>query len=286
MEIIVGKYSGMCAGVKNALKQANDILVENSDVYCLGEFVHNGQVVLGLENKGMTTTEDITRVPNYSNVIFRTHGVSKTIYERADRKGLKVFDLTCPNVKAVQEKIIKEQKRSFIIVIGKGDHPEVSSYKSFAGDASYIVDDEDEIYDALEEFKKSGRSLVYVVSQTTFSSSKFDELAQMIRDAFKEDAQAVMIDKTICRATENRQEECSEIAEKVDVMVIIGGKNSSNTNKLFDIASSKCKKVFFAQTKKDLRKLDFEGVDRVGIMAGASTPDEDVNEIVEFLEKI
>ena len=151
---------------------------------------------------------------------------------------------------------------------------------------SYIVDDEDEIYDALEEFKKTGRSLVYVVSQTTFNSDKFDKLAEMVREAFSSEAQAVMIDKTICRATENRQEECNEIAQKVDAMVIIGGKNSSNTTKLYEIASLRCSKVFFAQTKKDLRKLDFEGVERVGIMAGASTPDEDVQEIVEFLEKI
>ena len=143
MEIIVGKYSGMCAGVKNALKQANDILDNNQNVYCLGEFVHNGQVVLKLENKGMSTTEDITKIPNYSNVIFRTHGVNKAIYERAERKGLKVFDLTCPNVKSVQDKIIKEQKRSFIIIIGKSEHPEVISYKSFAGDMYYVVDDED-----------------------------------------------------------------------------------------------------------------------------------------------
>ena len=286
MEVIIGKYSGMCAGVKNALKQANEILDNNNDVYCLGEFVHNGQVVLNLENKGMSTVEDITKVPNYSNVIFRTHGVAKQIYERAERKGLKVFDLTCPNVKLVQDKIIKENKRSFIIIIGKNGHPEVASYKSFAGEQSYVVDDDDELYDALEEFKKSGKSLVYVVGQTTFSSNKFDSLAEKLRDVFKDDAQAVMVDKTICRATENRQEECDQISQKVDVMVIIGGKNSSNTNKLFEIASKNCSKVFFAQTKKDLRKLDFEGITRVGIMAGASTPQEDVDEIVEFLEKI
>ncbi len=286
MEIIVGKYSGMCAGVQNALKQAEQILSENEDVFCLGEFVHNSQVVLRLENKGMTTIEDIARVPNYSNIIFRTHGVSKQMYERAERKGLKVFDLTCPNVKAVQDKIIKEQKRSFVVIIGKSDHPEVVSYKSFAGSNSYIVDAEDEIYDVVEEFKKSGRDFVYVVSQTTFNSEKFDELASQLREELKDVAQAVMVDKTICRATENRQEECKEMSSKVDSMVIIGGKNSSNTAKLYDIASKNCKKVFLAQTKKDLRKLDFEGLERVGIMAGASTPDEDVQEIKEFLEKI
>jgi 4-hydroxy-3-methylbut-2-enyl diphosphate reductase len=286
LEVIIGNNSGMCAGVKNALKQAEIILSENENVFCLGEFVHNSQVVLRLENKGMTTIEDISKVPNYSNIIFRTHGVTKQIYERAERKGLKVFDLTCPNVKAVQEKIIKEQRRSFVVIIGKSDHPEVTSYKSFAGSNSYIVDDEDEIYDVVEEFKKSGKAFVYVVSQTTFSSDRFDELAGQIREELKDVAQAVMVDKTICRATENRQEETKEMSSKLDYMVIIGGKNSSNTNKLYDIASKNCKNVFLAQTKKDLRKLDFEGAKIVGIMAGASTPDEDVQEIKEFLEKI
>ena len=276
----------MCQGVKNALKQAYQVLEENENVYCLGEFVHNSQVVLKLENKGMATIDDITKVPNYSNIIFRTHGVSKQIYERAERKGLKVFDLTCPNVKSVQDKIIKEQKRSFIVIIGKSDHPEIVSYKSFAGENSLVVDAEDEIDDVIEEFKKSGKSLVYIVSQTTFNSERFDELAGELREELKDIAQAVMVDKTICRATENRQEECKQIASMVGAMVIIGGKNSSNTNKLYDIASNACKKVFFAQTKKDLRKLDFEGIERVGIMAGASTPDEDVEEIKEFLEKI
>ena len=139
---------------------------------------------------------------------------------------------------------------------------------------------------ARELIKKSGKAFVYVVSQTTFSSDRFDELAGQIREELKDVAQAVMVDKTICRATENRQEETKEMSSKLDYMVIIGGKNSSNTNKLYDIASKNCKNVFLAQTKKDLRKLDFEGAKIVGIMAGASTPDEDVQEIKEFLEKI
>ncbi len=286
MEIVIGKYSGMCAGVKNALNKAKEILNENKDVYCLGEFVHNSQVVLSLENMGMSTIEDISTVPNYSKVIFRTHGVSKEIYERAERKGLEIFDLTCPNVRVVQDKIEKEKSRSFIIIIGKQEHPEVIAERSFAGPKSYVVDDEDEIFDALEEFKKSGLTLCYVVAQTTFSSKKFDDLAEKIREEFKDNAQAVMVDKTICRATENRQKETSEIAEHVEAMVIIGGKNSSNTQKLAEVAKQKCSKVFSATTKKDLRKLDFEGLSRVGIMAGASTPDEDVEEIKAFLEKI
>lgn len=284
MEVFVGKYAGMCEGVSYAVERAKKIVEENDKVYCLGELVHNRQVIDELEKKGMITVDDIKEIPNYSKVIFRTHGEAREMYERAFRKGLEVFDLTCGNVHAIHTKVDKEKKKSFIIIIGNSNHPEIIATKGFAGENSYVIDDEDEILDAYMEYEKSGKSYVYVIGQTTFSSKKFDELSDKIRENFAKTV--VMVDKTVCVATERRQRETAEISEKVDSMVIIGGKNSSNTLKLVDIAKEKCEKVYFVQTKKDLRKMDFVNDSRIGIMAGASTPKNVIEEIVNFLKRI
>lgn len=284
MELIVGKYAGMCEGVSYAVQRAKEIVKENDKVYCLGELVHNRQVVDELEKDGMITVQDIAEIPNYSKVIFRTHGVPKEIYERAYRKGLEVYDLTCGNVQAIHMKVDKEKKKSFIIIVGNANHPEVIGIKGFAGENSYVIDDADEILDAYMEYEKTKMGYVYVVGQTTFSSKKFDTLTDELRENFAETI--VMVDKTICSATDKRQDETRDISKKVNSMVIIGGKNSSNTQKLVEIAKENCEKVYFAQTRKDLRKMDFVNEEKVGIMAGASTPKEVVDDIIDFFNKI
>lgn len=284
MELIVGKYAGMCEGVSYAVRRAQEIVKENDKVYCLGELVHNRQVVDELEKNGMITVQDIAEIPNYSKVIFRTHGVLKEIYERAYRKGLEVYDLTCGNVQAIHVKVDKEKKKSFIIIVGNANHPEVIGIKGFAGENSYVIDDADEILDAYMEYEKTKMGYVYVVGQTTFSSKKFDALTDELRENFAETI--VMVDKTICSATDKRQDETRDISKKVNSMVIIGGKNSSNTQKLVEIAKENCEKVYFAQTRKDLRKMDFVNEEKVGIMAGASTPKEVVDDIIDFFNKI
>ena len=284
MEIIVGKLSGMCEGVNLAVQKAKEIVNNNEKVYCLGELVHNRQVVDALEKSGMITVNDIKDIPNYSKVIFRAHGEPKEIYERAFRKGLDVYDLTCSKVQTIHEKVEKEKKKSFIIIVGNENHPEDIGTEGFEGENYYVIDDADEILDAYMEYEKTKMGYVYVVAQTTFSSKKFDMLADELRKVFKKTI--VMVDKTICRATEKRQEEAGEISKEVNSMVIIGGKNSANTQKLVEISKENCENVYFIQTKKDLRKMDFEGVEKVGIMAGASTPPEVVEEVIEFLNKI
>ena len=284
MELVIGKYAGMCEGVSYSVQRAKAIVKENEKVYCLGELVHNRQVVEDLEKDGMITVNDIKEIPNDSKVIFRTHGEPKEIYDRAYRKGLEVYDLTCGNVQAIHIKVEKEKKKSFIIIIGNANHPEVIGIKGFAGENSYVIDDEDEILDAYMEYEKTKLGYVYVVGQTTFSSKKFDKLSDEIRENFAETI--VMVDKTICSATDKRQDEVREIASKVDSMVIIGGKNSSNTQKLVEISKTLCLKVFFIQTRKDLKKMDFVNDERVGIMAGASTPKEAVDDVIDFFQKI
>lgn len=284
MELIVGKYAGMCEGVNYAVKKAKEIVKENKKIYCLGELVHNSQVISELEKDGMITVQDIEEIPNDSKVIFRTHGVPKEIYEKANKKGLEIYDLTCGNVRAIHMKVEKEKIKSFIIIVGNASHPEVIGIKGFAGANSYVIEDADEILDAYIEYEKTKMEYVYVVGQTTFSSKKFDTIANELKENFAETI--VIVDKTICSATDKRQDETREISKKVTSTVIIGGKNSSNTQKLLEIAKENCKKVYFAQTQKDLKEIDFANEEKVGIMAGASTPKEVVDDIIEFFNKI
>ena len=274
----------MCEGVNYAVKKAKEIVKENKKIYCLGELVHNSQVISELEKDGMITVQDIEEIPNDSKVIFRTHGVPKEIYEKANKKGLEIYDLTCGNVRAIHMKVEKEKRKSFIIIVGNASHPEVIGIKGFAGANSYVIEDADEILDAYIEYEKTKMEYVYVVGQTTFSSKKFDTIANELKENFAETI--VIVDKTICSATDKRQDETREISKKVTSTVIIGGKNSSNTQKLLEIAKENCKKVYFAQTQKDLKEIDFANEEKVGIMAGASTPKEVVDDIIEFFNKI
>ncbi len=282
MEIIVGQTSGFCFGVENAVSGAQKVLNDNGSVYCLGELIHNEQVVKSLEDCGMITVDNLNDVPDGEKVIFRAHGEAKNVYELAQQRNLKVFDFTCPKVKAIHIKVEREKEKSFIIIIGKKNHPEIIGTKGFAGENGYVIEDEDDILDAYMEYEKTNLGRVYVFSQTTFSSSKFDKIVEEIQLNFYE--ADVFVDKTICDSTENRQQETREISKKVNKMIIIGGKNSSNTKELAKVAEENCKQIFFVQTIADLKDIEFSKNDKIGIMAGASTPQKNVEQIVDFLK--
>ncbi len=283
MEIVIGKTAGFCAGVNYAVKMAEEN-IKNEKIYCLGELVHNGQVINKLEKKGMITVDDIEKVPNNSKVIFRAHGEPEIIYKKAKEKGLEIIDLTCGRVKLIHDKVQKEKDKSFIIIVGKAKHPEVIGIKGFAGENSYIIENEDDILDAYMKYEKNKTGRVFVVSQTTFSSEKFDKLRKEIETNFIE--ADVIVDKTICDATEKRQKETREIAKDFHTMIIIGGKNSSNTRELVNVAKEECENVYSIETAEELKKIDFSNIDKVGIMAGASTPKESITEIEEFLKGV
>ena len=186
MEIIVGKLSGFCPGVKNTIKKAEIALKEKKEVYCLGEIIHNGQVIKSLENKGMITVNNIEDIPNGENVIFRAHGEPEISYEKAEKKNLKIMDLTCGNVKIIHDKVKEKKENYFIIILGNKKHPEVIGTKGFSGKNSYVIESEDDILDAYIECEKSNLRQVYIVSQTTFGDKEFDELALEIEKNFVE----------------------------------------------------------------------------------------------------
>lgn len=284
MEVIVGKLAGFCAGVHRAVENSNKVVEENGKVYCLGELVHNREVVNELESKGMVTIENIEEVEDNSTVIFRAHGVTKEIYEIAKNKNLNIIDLTCINVLEVHKKIEKESEDAFIILIGDKNHPEVIGSVSFAKNGYYVVQEQSDILDAYMEYEKNYIGKVKVFAQTTFSLTKFDDLVDEINDNFIE--AEVDVFNTICLATSSRQAEMIKMSKELDNMIIVGGKNSANTKKLVDISKENCRNVYHVQTVDDLKEIDFSSVDKIGIMAGASTPKSSIEKIREYLETL
>lgn len=284
MEIKVGKLAGFCGGVINSVSKTDKILEDGKKTYCLGELVHNKQVVDKLESKGLVLIESLDEVEDCSRVIIRAHGVTKDIYELANKKNLKVIDLTCPNVLRIHEKAIKlVEEDFFIVLIAQKDHPEAIGTISFCGKDSVILEDKNGISEVVRLFENSSKTKLAVISQTTYSMIKFDELVEELKNQLNE--YELNIDNTICSATELRQKETSKLANEVDAMIIIGGKNSSNTKKLYDIASSKCGNTFIVETINDLN-TDMTCYDVVGVMAGASTPKESIDDVVRYLENV
>ena len=276
MNIIIGEYSGFCRGVSNTIKRANMELDKDSNIYCLGEIVHNERVIEMLEDKGMKTVDDISLVPDNSRCIFRAHGERKEIYEEAKRRGIEVIDLSCGKVIAIRKKIEKK-KDSFVILIGKKNHPEVIGNFSFAK-TGMIVENSEDIDTALNYFKDSNLDNIYVCGQTTFEEDKFLKLVEEIKEKSK---CLVEVDNTICSATHDRQNETKELSKRVDCMLIVGGKNSSNTKELYNISKNNVM-TYLIQDVNDLNDLDIN-YENIGIMAGASTPEIVIEEIVDYL---
>ena len=178
----------------------------------------------------------------------------------------------------------REENDYFIILLGKVGHAENISTISFAGENSFILESQDDIIDCYKKYEKTSLGKVYILAQTTYNFKKFDKVIEELKENFCE--AEIVVDNTICNATELRQNEVEKLSKEFPKMIIIGGKNSSNTAKLVEISKKFCKNVYSIETKEELDEKEFNSNDRVGIMAGASTPYESIKEVVEFLEKI
>lgn len=279
MEIILGKTAGFCYGVKNAVLNAEEKLKEYKNLYCLGELVHNGQVIKKLENLGLKIIEELDNSDN--KVIIRAHGIAKEIYNKAKQMNIELLDFTCPKVSKIHD-IAQEYSDNgyYIFLIGGRKHPETLGTISFCGENSYIIEEEKQIMEGINLLKKSNIKNLLIIVQTTFSIEKFNKFIEIIKENVGEDIK-IDIKNTICSATKIRQEETEKISKDVDCMIIIGGKNSSNTKKLYDIAKRNCINTFIIETKNEIEKKQIENFDKIGIMAGASTPMESINEVIE-----
>ena len=286
MEIIVGKTAGFCYGVKRAIDGVKEES-KNNRLFCIGEIVHNRQVIEDLQNKGVNFVEDISKVHDAkSKVAIRAHGVKKEIYEIANKNKIDIIDYTCPNVLRIHE-IAKEyaEKGFYIILCGKKEHPENVGRISYCGKNYSVIQDEKELKEALKRFEKTKIKKLLVISQTTFSLKKFTLIEQAIKEELK-DEENIIIKNTICRATELRQKETEELSKKVDLMIIIGGKNSSNTIKLYEIAQKYCENSICIETADELQIEKISKYEKIGIMAGASTPKESIDNVIKKLEKV
>lgn len=286
MEIIVGKTAGFCYGVKRAIDGVKEES-KNNKLFCIGEIVHNRQVIEDLQNKGVNFVEDISKVHDAkSKVAIRAHGVKKEVYEIANKNKIDIIDYTCPNVLRIHE-IAKEyaEKGFYIILCGKKEHPENIGTISYCGKNYSVIQDEKELKEALEKFKSTKIKKLLIISQTTFSLKKFSLIEQVIKEELK-DEKNIIIKNTICRATELRQKETEELSKKVDFMIVIGGKNSSNTIKLYEIANKYCENSICIETADELQIEKISEYKKIGVMAGASTPKESIDNVIEKLEKV
>ena len=274
-EVILAKSAGFCFGVQRAMDTVY-AEADKKNVYTYGPIIHNTEVVNELESKGVKAVNDISEIPEpeKSTVIIRSHGVSKAVYESIKNSGAKIVDATCPFVLKIH-KIVKDASAEGdqIVIIGNEKHPEVEGIMGWSETPVHVVD----TVEKAEKLKLDKSKNVRVVSQTTFNYKKFQDLVEII----SEKGYDINVFNTICNATEERQTEVRELAKKSDAMIVIGGRHSSNTQKLFEISKKECSNTFYIQTKNDLNMEDFSNIGMLGITAGASTP----NNIIEEVSK-
>ena len=272
-EVILAKSAGFCFGVKRAV----DTVYEQTgkkNVYTFGPIIHNEEVVKDLEKKGVfviNTMEELDDITE-GTVIIRSHGVSSAVYEALRKKGVEIVDATCPFVLKIHN-IVKQESANGkqIVIIGNEKHPEVEGIMGWSKTQVHVVD----TVERAQNLQLDPQREVCIVSQTTFNYNKFKELVEII----SEKGYNIIIRNTICNATEERQTEAREIAKRVDAMIVVGGSSSSNTRKLYEICKNECKDTYYIQTLNDLDMTSLGKADCIGITAGASTPNNIIQEV-------
>lgn len=276
MNVILAKNSGFCRGVRRAVDAA--MHADGRNTFVLGEIIHNKEVIESIEKRGVKSVGSLGEVPDGATVIFRSHGVPESFYGECERRGIKVLDCTCEFVRKTQN-IVREQHAlgKEIIIIGEPTHPEVVGLQGWCGNSAHVINS---VESPLPDL---GGKDVCVVSQTTFSVEKFEKIIENIK---KQREKTVAVFKTICYTTIGRQSEAEEIAEKCDAVLVIGGLNSSNTNKLYEVASKKCAHVFRLANATDFDYSVLKNFLNVGIVSGASTPDAQTREVLLKMEEV
>lgn len=277
VKITLAKTAGFCFGVNRAVNLVNK-LAENEKVCTLGPIIHNTEVVKELESKGVIIAGSPSEVPKGYTVVIRSHGVAKNIYDEIAELGLKCSDATCPFVSKIHKTVAKAGKEnSVVLIIGDKNHPEVKGIEGHCCGDFYTVKNHQEVEDLLENYPNLMGNSLTVVSQTTFDTSEWKKSLKIIK---KLCTNAVIFD-TICNATAERQDEARSLAEKSDLMIVIGDKSSSNTGKLYDICKRCCNRTFLVETSKDLSEIDFSSACNIGVTAGASAPARIIKEVLD-----
>lgn len=276
MKVKIAKSAGFCFGVKRAVETVYEQIEKYNgmQIYTYGPIIHNEEVIKDLVARGvkvLRTEEELDELEG-GVVVIRSHGVSRREYEKVKKKADVCVDATCPFVKKIH-KIVRDEtnKGKYVIIIGNDVHPEVEGIKGWSGADISVIQTAEEARD----FSVENDREICIVAQTTFNYNKFQELVDII----VEKGYDISVLNTICNATEERQVEAWRIAEEVEIMIVIGDKHSSNTQKLFEICKKACNNTYYIQTLDDLDMNQLRSVDKVGITAGASTPNNIIEEV-------
>lgn len=285
MEVTVAKSAGFCFGVKRAVDTVyREIESGEKPVYTFGPIIHNEQVVEDLENRGVQVilSEDELEGLSGGTVVIRSHGVSRDVCEKIEARGMKIVDATCPFVKKIHRIVDEEgRKGRHVVIIGSADHPEVQGIMGWASGPVTVIHTSEEA----EQFVPENGKPISIVAQTTFNYNKFKDLVEILcKKRYDNNVLNILnILNTICNATEERQREAKNIAGEVDTMLVVGGRHSSNTQKLFEICKKECGNTYYIQTPVDLDSEMFQCSSCVGITAGASTPKKIIEEVQEHV---
>ena len=278
MEVTVAKSAGFCFGVKRAVEMVQEEAKKEQKVYTLGSIIHNEQVVEGFAKKGVQVLDSVDELQEdeKATVIIRSHGITKQMFQQLKQKKVRIVDATCPFVKKIHN-IVQEKKAEGyqIIVVGNAKHPEVEGTCGWGDNPCKVV----ETLSEAENCTLKAGEKVCVVAQTTFNYKKFKDIVAIL----SKKSYDILIMNTICNATEERQTEACTIARKSDAMIVIGGKHSSNTRKLYEICKEECLNTHFIQTLDDLDLKLFQSFRSVGITAGASTPNKIIKEVQSYV---
>ncbi len=281
MQIKVAEHAGFCFGVKQAVDRVYELSDESPElgIFTLGPIIHNERVVEDLNQRGVKVADDVTDVPDGSLVVIRSHGVPKSVVDQLEKRGGSYENATCPFVKKIHE-IVRDRSEDGeeIVIVGSAEHPEVKGILGWTKSGGTVI----ETHEQAESFAPSDpRSKVCVVSQTTFNSKKFKEFVEILE---KKEYNLNVVN-TICRATKERQEEAAALAAECDAMIVIGGADSSNSRKLYEICKQQCENTFFIQTADSIDEISFDGFAALGITAGASTPNTLIQEVLEACQR-
>ena len=277
MNVELAKTAGFCFGVKRAVDTVYQQIEQyrGEKIFTYGPIIHNEEVIKDLRSHGVEVLndEEELKTADADVVVIRSHGVAKYIYDILEERGITCVDATCPFVKKIH-KIVAEKSAegSYIVIVGNGEHPEVQGIRGWAGEQVTVVQTPEDA----ERFELPDKDQkVCIVAQTTFNYNKFKELVEIISKKRYD----ILVLNTICNATKERQTEARQIAARVDAMVVIGDKRSSNTQKLFEICKEECLNTYYIQTLDDLDINQLRSVETVGITAGASTPNKIIEEV-------
>ena len=280
MKYILSENAGFCFGVKRAINKTDELLKIDKNIYSLGNIIHNTIEIDRLKRNGLKVICDIDEIDKIkcNKLIIRSHGVGIEVYRKANQNNIELEDLTCPFVKKIHNIVEEAYKDNFeIIVFGNYEHPEIQGIRSWARNKAIVIENYEELLKTnIDENKK-----YIVVFQTTFNKN----IAKDIIDYINKKYRNIKIYDTICEATDKRQNSAIDIAKKVDFMIVIGDKESSNSNKLYQLSLEYCKSIFISDVI-ELKDLDLKKYNILGITAGASTPDYVINDVVEYIKSL